>query len=172
MNKLAAEEIVNLLFLPMSDEKLLGIFEKLDIEVPALDEEYKMEGEISIIDDENSGLQFQFEEPTVYSEDGMPFLNTIAFAQEQKVSFPFGLHKKDSFETVIKKIGRNPDFCDKGWKESKQWLLGFINDKEVSMGVNFKKDFKGGINNIVVSEFIRDGLEEDPYIFPCKELEQ
>jgi len=100
----------------------------------------------------------------------MPFLNTIAFAQEQKVSFPFGLHKKDSFETVIKKIGRNPDFCNKRMSWSKQWVFS-LRDMEIVYAVHFKRDMKS-INTIVVMKFNRKRVEVNEFIFPCEELEE
>jgi len=170
MNKLAAEEIINLLFLPMSDEKLLDIFEKLNIEVPVLDEEYEMEGSVWTEGEETSGIAIEFTKPNDYSEDADPIVKQIDFYNEFKVSFPFGLHKEDSLETVIKKIGRNPDFCNKRMSWSKQWVSP-LRDMEIVYAVHFKRDMKS-INTIVITKFNRKSVEADEFIFPCEELEE
>ena len=114
-------------------------------------------------------MQFEFEEAN-NSNSTMPILSTLAFAEEHKTDFPYGLHKKDDFETVVKKMGRKPDFCDKDMFWSKQWVFPF-KDTELTMAVHFKPDMKS-INTIVIGEFERDGIEEDEFIFPCDELER
>ena len=172
MNKIPAEEILELLFLPISDPKVVEMLDALGIAQPAIDEAYEIDGRISIIDDENSGLQFEFEELDGSNADGMPIVSIIAFSQERKVAFPFGIHKTDDYETVCEKIGRKPDYCTKRRKESKQWLLPPQNGRETSMGVNFQKDFKGGVNNIVIREFKREVIENSLFIVPCEELEE
>ena len=166
-----AEEIIDLMFLPLTDNKVVETLDSLGIEQPSLDEKYEMEGRIAIIDTDNSGLQFEFEELDDYDAEGEPILTTIAFDDEKSVSFPYSLHKNDSYETVVQKMGRGPDFCLKSPMEwSKQWVFPFKNS-ELTMAVHFKPNMES-INTIVVGEFEREGIEEDPFIFPCNELEK
>jgi len=171
MNKLNGQKLVELVGLEASNKKVLDSLQALGMEMPLFDEKFEIDGHVAVYDDAET-VDIVFVKNNNHSHSGEPVVEQVDFYNEDKAVFPLGLHKENDYKTAISIIGRNPDFCDKDWKESKQWILGFINGKEISMGVNFKKDFKGGINNIVVSEFIRDGLEEDPYIFPCKELEQ
>jgi hypothetical protein len=141
----------------------------LGIDQPSLDEEYEMEGRITIIDIDNSGLQFEFKEQEGYDEDGIPSLRKIAFSEEHKVLFPLNLHKSDDYETVIEKIGRKPDFCIKPRPWSKEWVFPF-GDKEISYTIHFQKDMTS-IHGIVVTEFDRSDVESCEVIFPCEELE-
>ncbi len=164
-----AEEIIDLMFLPLTDNKVVETLDSLGIEQPSLDEKYEMEGRIAIIDTDNSGLQFEFEELDDYDAEGEPILTTIAFDDEKRVSFPYGLHKNDSYETVVQKMGRNPDFCSKRLSFSKQWVFPFKNS-ELTMAVHFKPNMEG-INTIVVGEFDRARVEKSESIFPCNELE-
>jgi len=170
MTKITAEEIIDLMFLPITDSKVVETLDALGIEQPSLDEEYEMEGRIAIIDIDNSGLQFEFEEQEGYDEDGIPSLQTIAFSEEHKVLFPLNLHKNDDYESVIEKIGRKPDFCTKPMPWSKKWVFSF-RGKEIGIGINFKKDMKS-INNIIVQKFNQEIVEASEFIFPCKDLEK
>ena len=170
MTQITAEKMIELMFLPVTDTKVVETLDTLGIEQPSLDEEYEMEGRITIIDIENSGLQFEFEEQEEYDEDGIPSLQTIAFSEEHKVLFPLNLHKSDDYETVIKKIGRKPDFCITIMSWSKQWVFPF-KDKEIVYSIHFNKDMKS-IDELVVSKFEREGIEDDEFIFPCEELEK
>jgi hypothetical protein len=170
MTKITAEEIIDLMFLPITDSKVVETLDALGIEQPSLDEEYEMEGRIAIIDIDNSGLQFEFEEQEGYDEDGIPSLQTIAFSEEHKVLFPLNLHKSDDYETVIEKIGRKPDFCDNVLDTFKQWVFSY-KEKELTYCVQFKNGFKS-INTIVVNEFNRESVEASEFIFPCKDLEK
>ena len=169
MKKITAKDIIELMFLPITDTKVVETLNTLGIEQPSLGEEYAMEGSIWTEGEETSGIAINFEAKDRNSNNGEPRVEQIDFYDEKRVDFPYGLHKKDDFETVVKKMGRKPDFCSKRLPSSKQWVFPF-EDTELTMAVHFKPDMKS-INTIVIGEFERDGIEEDEFIFPCDELE-
>ena len=171
MTKITAEEIIDLMFLPITDTRVVETLDTLGIEQPSLDEEYEMEGRIWTEGEEENGIAISFKAPDTYSDDAEPLVNQIDFYNENKIFLPLNLHKSDSYATVIEKIGRKPDFCTKPPMQwSKKWVYLF-NGKEIGVGVNFKEDMKS-INNIVVQKFNREDVEKSPFLFPCKELEE
>jgi hypothetical protein len=170
MTKITAEEIMNLMFLPVTDIKVVEILDALGMNQPSLGEEYEMEGKISTEGKEMSGITICFEALDRNSQNGEPITRQIDFYEEHKVPFPLGLHKNDDYETVIEKIGRKPDFCTKPMPWSKKWVFSF-RGKEIGIGINFKKDMKS-INNIIVQKFNQEIVEASEFIFPCKDLEK
>jgi len=169
MTNITSKEIIDLMFLPVTDTKVVETLDALGMEQPSLDEKYEMEGRICAEGEETSGITICFEAPDRNSANGEPIVEQIDFYEEIKVTFPLGIHKSDDYETVIEKIGRKPDFCDNVLDTFKQWVFPY-KDTEITYCVQFKKGFKG-IDTIVVGEFDREGIDEDPFIFPCNELE-
>lgn len=168
MSKIEGQTLIELVGLEASDERVLNALEALGMEMPTFDEKFEMEGRVAVYTDDES-LDIVFMTSEGISQSGDPIVEQIDFYEETKASFPYSLHKSDSFETVVQKMGRKPDFCDKILGNSKQWVFPF-GDTELVMAIHFKKNMKS-INTIVVGEFEREGLEEDPFIFPCEELE-
>ena len=170
MKEITTEKIIELMFLPITDIKVVETLDALGMEQPSLDEEYEMEGRVWTEGEEVSGIVICFERTDTHSEDGEPVVTQIDFYEEHKVIFPLNLHKDDDYSTVIEKIGREPDFCTKPMPWSKKWVFPF-GEKEIGVGVNFQKDMKS-INNIIVQEFNRERVETSEFVFPCKELEE
>jgi len=171
MTNITAEEIVKLMFLPVTDTKVVETLEALGVEQPSLDEEYEMEGQVWTEGEEKSGISILFEAADRNSANGEPIVEQIDFYEEHKVPFPFALHKSDDYETVIKKMNRKPDFCTKPPMQwSKTWVIT-LGENEIGIGINFKDDMKS-IRNIVVQKFNRKNVEKSEFIFPCNELEK
>ncbi len=170
MKKITAEEIIDLISLPLTDIKVIETLDALGIEQPVLDEEYKMEGELWTEGEEKIGVAILFAESDMRRDDGEPLVEQIDFYHEEKVPFPLGLHKSDGYETVIKKLGRKPDFCIKLTPWRKQWVFPF-DDKELVYAIHFKSNMKS-IDSLVVAEFDRESVEKDEFVFPCSELEK
>ena len=169
MNKIDGQTLVELVGLEASDEKVLNALQALGMEMPAFDEKFEMDGRVAVYTDDET-FDIVFMENNEHSESGEPIVEQVDFYDEKSVSFPYGLHKSDSFETVVQKMGRNPDFCAKSPMEwSKKWVFPFGNE-ELGIGVNFKKDMKS-IDEIVVKKFNRENVKNSPFIFPCNELE-
>jgi len=160
--------LVELIGIEASDEKVLEVFTTLGMDMPLFDEQFEFDGRIAVYDNDKT-LDIAFVENEDMDNIGEPIVKQVDFYNENKVSFPLDLHKNDDYETVIKKLGRKPDFCDNILDTFKQWVFQY-KDKEITYCVQFKKGFKS-INTIVVSEFNRESVEKSEYIFPCSELE-
>ena len=170
MKKIQAEDIIDLMFLPVTDIKVVETIDDLGMEQPSLDDKYEMDGSISTEGSATSGITICFEAPDRNSAEGEPTTYQVDFYEEHKVDFPLGLHKDDSFETVIKKIGRQPDFCITLLDSSKKWVYPYKN-KEINYTVHFKKNLQS-INSIVIANFNRVSVEADEFVFPCDELKK
>ena len=170
MKSIQAEDIIDLMFLPVTNIKVVEILDALGMNQPSLGEEYEMEGRISTEGKEMSGITICFEALDRNSKNGDPITKQIDFYEEHKVPFPLGLHKNDDYTTVVKKIGKKPDFCFTILETSKQWVLPY-KDKEISYTVHFKEGLKS-INTIVIGKFSRSVVEASEFIFPCDELEK
>ena len=169
MSKIDGQTLVELVGLEASDEKVLNALQALGMEMPAFDEKFEMDGRVAVYTDDET-FDIVFMENNEHSESGEPIVEQVDFYDEKSVSFPYGLHKSDSFETVVQKMGRNPDFCSKRLSFSKQWVFPF-KDRELTMAVHFKLNMES-INTIVVGEFDRARVEKSESIFPCNELEE
>lgn len=169
MNKVKAEELMGLLFLPMTDIKVIEMLDKLGAEQPIIDETYYERGRVSVHDEENSGVDFVFSELDGKSLDGEPVLTQIDFSEDYKVTLPFGIDFYDNYNQVCDKIGKKADYCDRQLSAWRQWVLPAINNLEVSITLHFSDDELSTIESIVVSDFEREGIEEDEFIFPCKD---
>ena len=169
MSKIDGQTLVELVGLEASDEKVLNALQALGMEMPAFDEKFEMDGRVAVYTDDET-FDIVFMENNEHSESGDPIVEQVDFYDEKSVSFSYGLHKNDSFETVVQKMGRNPDFCSKRLSFSKQWVFPF-KDRELTMAVHFKLNMES-INTIVVGEFDRARVEKSESIFPCNELEE
>ncbi len=169
MNEVKAEELMELLFLPMTDIKVVEMLDKLGAEQPIIDETYYERGRVSVHDEENSGVDFVFSELDGKSLDGEPVLTQIDFSEDYKVTLPFGIDFYDTYNQVCDKIGEKADYCFKRLPDTRQWIRPSANNIEVSVTLHFSDDELSTIESIVVSDFDRKSVEKNEFIFPCKD---
>jgi len=155
--KITGDDLVELMFLPMSDEKIIEIIDKLGLEQPTIDEEYFIEQEISIIDEDNSGITFVFKEINGYTEDGEPCLVEINFLPNKKINLPFAIKFSDDLQTVIQKLGKKFDFNDKWSKFTKIWVKNIDEKLKYNFILLFSKDFKQ-IKSCVIIPFEKEDV--------------
>ncbi|SFV64363.1 hypothetical protein MNB_SM-4-1155 [hydrothermal vent metagenome] len=106
-------EIIKLIGLPESDDKVLDLFEDLGVNRPEIDEDDCME-DINL--KEKYGLNLAFDDNILtemqknYSGGGF-FLCNIVFYSSCNF-LPFGLNENDDLETIQKKIEKKANYSD------------------------------------------------------------
>ena len=155
--KITGDEIIELMFLPMSDDKVVEAIDKLGWEQPTLDEEYEIEQEVCIEDDDNTGVTFVFKELDGYSTDGEPCLVEINFEPKREVDLPFELNYKDNLDSSSKKIGKEFNFNDKWSKFTKIWINNTKENIQYNFILHFTKEFKE-IKSCVIIPFDKEDI--------------
>ncbi len=150
---ITGNELVNLMFTPMTDIKIIETINSFGLEQPTIDEEYEEKGKVSVDDDANSGITFVFKELDGYSKDGEPCLAQIDFEDRGKVEFPFNLKTHDNYRVCCEKIGKKADFRDRWVDEAKVWIMETANAIKYSLAINFMDDDFNTIDNIVLVDF-------------------
>ena len=168
MSKVKAEYLMDLLHLPMTDNKVVEMLDKLGAKQPIIGEEYYDRGRVSVDDEENSGAYFVFSELDGYSSDGEPILIQIDFLENHKVTLPFDLDFYDNYEMICRKIEKKADLCNKRLSGWRQWII-LHNDIEMGLIVHFSDKELSTIDSIVISQFERDRIEKSETLFYCNE---
>jgi hypothetical protein len=120
---MTTNEIIGLMGLGITNDKLITFFDKLNIEQPQITEQYEIDRDITILDSDNSGLNFVFEEIDGLSTDGEPCLVQIDFTNFEKQVFPYELTTNDDYQVCCNKIGKRADFNHKRIKDCKIWII-------------------------------------------------
>ncbi len=151
--KITGDELVELMFLPMTDIKIVEMLDSLGIEQPVLDEQYEMDLDITILDKENSGFSFSFEELDGYSSDGEPCLMHISFSDLEKTVLPFGLNKSDNYSICCEKLNGKADFIPSFGKKSKIWTIKKDENTIFNIAVHYKDTELTSIRSVVIIDF-------------------
>ena len=162
-----ANELINLIYTPMSDDKIIEIIDTMGLEQPTVTEEYEEEKAIYVKDTDNTGIVFIFQELDDYSKNGEPYLSKIDFMKNDIINFPFNLNSTDDYTTCCKKIGKNAEFFPKRMKKTKIWLISNINNIKLNLAVHFLDNTFKGIRSIVVRPFNEN--EVDKILIPNKD---
>ena len=151
--KITGDELVELMFLPMTDVKIVEMLDSLGIEQPVLDEQYEMDLKVTILDKENSGFSFDFEEIDGYSLDGEPSLVKISFSDLEKIVLPFGLTTSDDYSNCCEKLNRKADFIPSFGKKSKIWTIKKDESTTFNIAVHYKDTELTSIRSVVINKF-------------------
>ena len=151
--KITGDELVELMFLPMTDIKIVEMLDSLGIEQPVLDEQYEMDLEIAILDGDNSGFSFSFKELDGYSLDGEPCLVDISFEDLEKTVLPFGLKKNDNYSICCEKLNGKADFIPSFGKKLKIWTIKKDENTIFNIAVHYQDTELTSIRSVVVNKF-------------------
>ena len=146
-------ELMNLLYLPMTDEKIIDKIDSVGLEQPIIDEQYEMDLCIDLIDDDNSGLSFTFEELDGYSIDGDPCLSVLSVRNKKDNILPFNLQFSDNYEISCEKLGKKADFINEWSDDVRLWLVTNDNNDKLTLAINYKDDDLNELNYIVLGSF-------------------
>lgn len=156
--KITANELVKLMYSPMSNNKVIEAIESLGLEQPLIDNDYEEEGAVYVEDPENSGITFIFKEIDGYTKNGEPCLVQIDFEKDIEIKFPYNLTPLDDYKTCCKKLGKKADFINKKFiKKAKMWLMeSTIDKRHFNLVVHFTDTTFSKIEYIVVVKFNKD----------------
>jgi hypothetical protein len=155
---ITAEELIELMFLPMSDERIIEMIDSFGLEQPMIDEQYEIEGDILVSDRDNSGVDFSFGEIDGYSQDGEPVLDQIAFINKGKIKLPFGLEYSDDYKVCCEKLDKKADYYSPYGLETKQWILKTKNNEDYTLAIHFTDEKHSSIRSVVIGRFSTKGI--------------
>ncbi|MDF1880488.1 hypothetical protein JHD50_04075 [Sulfurimonas sp. MAG313] len=114
--------LVELMFLSMTDNRIVETINNLGLEQPTIDEQYELDLKVRVADKDNNGITFIFKEIDGYTSDGEPCLTQIDFYNKCKIKLPYALSFDDDYKTCCKKFGKEADYIDKWMKKGRIWL--------------------------------------------------
>ena len=167
MQKNLGDEIVALLGVSESDDRMLDLFEKLGVDKNEFDRD-EDDGAFWIELEEEMGLELEFSDavPKELKNPqyiGGQYLVDISF-YENNTFLPYGLQMEDSLETVEQKLNKKVNYMYPDDTTVLLWIYEDIGE----LGIEFKDN---SFNNI---EYVGVSLYEDPtkkseeYILPFK----
>ncbi len=170
MQKYTGDEIKDLLFIGMTDDRMIEMIDCLGLEQPMMDEQYQEEQEILILDKKNTGLSFGFEEIKNYTKNGEPCLVDIGFYNDKLISFPYDIVASDNYQNVKEKIGRKANFKDDEiFPEMRIWIMENPKGLKYCVNVFFKDEENlNGIETVVVQQYKPNLHNTDNYTV-CEE---
>ncbi len=161
------EEILELMFTPMTSNKMVELIDSFGIEQPVLDEQYEMDLSIKLVSINDTGLSLTFKELDGYSNDGELILAKISFSYDKTISLPFGLDFNDNYKECVKKLSSKADYINKNLEESKMWLKTDKNGMKYIVSVNFEDEDFLLIDSVVIVDF--DESDVGDSLLPNKE---
>jgi hypothetical protein len=152
--KVNVNDIIELLYKPMTDPLLIEIIDKMGLQQPIITEEYLEEQAVYVDDSEKSGIVFTFKELNGFSKQGELCLVKIDFTKNDAISLPYNLDFMDNYIACCKKLGRKADFKYKRFmKTSKVWLE-FSNTKiPYKLIIDFTNTEFSKINYVLIMNF-------------------
>lgn len=156
--KITGNDILNLMYKSIYDDKIIETIKILGLEQPIIDERYEEDKEISILDDDNSGISLTFEEIKGWTEEGDPCLSIASMKNINNNELPYDLSFNDNYAKCVEKIGKKADFTNKRLKKSKIWLIKLENNLFCTMSINFDNTEFKQIKNLVIVNFNKDDI--------------
>lgn len=144
------EDILDLMYRPIYNEKMLKAMEELEMEIPQLDEKYELELIVGTSSN-NSGIDFEFKEIDGYSLNGEPVLKIISWTN-QKIPYPINLTTNDNYEICCQRFGKKADFIDEWDDAIKTWLIEYNNNK-IHVNIHYANDDLNSISCIVLTTY-------------------
>lgn len=159
---MTTEELMDLMYTPIYDEKMLKVMEELEMEVPKLDEQYEMDLHIYAGDFKNKGIEFRFEEIDGKSTNGEPVLIKISLNTKMNKILPYNLSFGDSYKICSKKIGRNADYYDDFIDNIRYWIYNDSKKGTFLITLTYKDESLSELKSILFIKFDEDkDLDDD-----------
>ena len=167
MNQPTGEEIVALLGVSESDDKMLDLFEKLGIDNDEFERD-EDDGAFWIDLEDKMGLELEFSDaiPEEFRNPqyiGGQFLVDISF-YENNTFLPYGLKMGDSLETIERKLGKKANYVATEDNDILIWLYECIPEINIDFKDNSYKKMEG--MSMLLYEDSAEKSEE--YILPFK----
>lgn len=163
MNKISGNEIVDLMFLPMTDDRVIEMIDSLGMEQPVLDEQYEIEENVVAGLDQDKGIFFTFSEIDGLSQDGEPILTDISFDTDENVTFPYNLEYSDTYEICCKKLGKKADYYDDWMDENRVWRKQ-IKGIECGITLVYTDDSLEKLDGVIVYQFNENQVDDSLFI--------
>ena len=135
---ITGDKLINLMFVSMTDKKIIEIIDAIGLEQPVIDEQYEMNLDVTLDDMTNSGLIFVFKEIDGYTQDGDPCLTQIDFYHDKKIRLPFNMTFSDNYALCCEKLEGKASFHHKSVKKLKIWVKEGYKNLKYSISINFK----------------------------------
>ena len=156
--KITGDDILNLMYKSIYDDKIIQTIEILGMKQPLIDEQYEKDKEVSILDDDNIGISLTFEEIEGYTKEGEPCLTIASIKNINNNELPYNLNFNDNYNQCVEKLGKKADFVNKRLRKSKIWLIKLDNNLSCTMSINFKNTEFEEIKNIVFVNFNKNDV--------------
>jgi len=145
-----SNDLINLMYIAMTDNKMIEAINTLDLEQPVMTEEYETEKQIST---SNKNITLVFKEINGYSKDGNPVLIKIDFKNYDFIGFPYNLISSGNYDMCCEKLGKKADYINKRrLQEAKIWVKS-INNIDTGVVIHFTDTTFQTINYIIINKF-------------------
>lgn len=166
MNKINGTELINLMFLPMTDNKIIEVLDVLGLEQPKIDEKYEIEECVKAGLNQGKGIFFTFREISGLSSDGEPILTIISFENDNTATLPYDLKLGDTYQICCDKLGKKADYYDDWLDENRIWKIN-INNIECGITLVYTDSTLQKLDGLIIHKFNEKKID-DCYI-PNKE---
>lgn len=160
-NKMTTEELMDLMYTPIYDDKMLKVMEEYEMEIPKLDKEYQIRGRASTSNDK-LGLSFFFEELKGINSNGEPVLYIIGVTEDSEFPLPFGLTTNISYKECCQILGKKADYYDDFIDNIYYWILeDKSNGRKRNLSLGFYEE--GTLlleNGFTISDFIETSVKD------------
>jgi hypothetical protein len=144
-------EILDLMYKSMYDEKVLNMMEQLGMEVPKLDEKYELEERVSGRTNDEQ-IIFDFEELDGYSKDGIPSMSMSEFKKSDLVSLPFNIKYEDNYKLCCEKFESEGEQLR---ANGRRWKIKY-NNNPLLIVIRFANERLEGIEFLQIFENLED----------------
>jgi len=150
-----AENLIDLLYLPITDNNIVNSIDELGMPQPVIDDQYYEELSVST-STSDEGISFIFREVEGISKKGNPILTSITIESFSAIKFPYGINSSDTYSIIVKKIGKEADFKHQFLQKTKYWILERKDRCKYSLAVYFEDTSFEGVEAIVISIYVNE----------------
>lgn len=157
---MTVNDLIDLLYTPMTDNAMIEAIETLGINLPT-DADHSSEDEIETIDDNNVGIILTFREIQGFSNaDGDPLLGGIEIGKHCAIELPYLIKRSDSYVEIVKKIGKPATYKDDF--DDEMMIFPFVRSdgKRYAMCIAFSDEELITIRSFVIIDFNLDDDDE------------
>ena len=152
------DKLVELMFLPMTDKKVVEMIDTIGLDQPVIDEKYLMNFYVNAGNFKKVGVGFRFEEIDGYTKDGEPCLMKISLNAAREIKLPFNIDIKDNYKVCCEKLGKKSDYFSDLINGIRMWIMEPINGIEYSLNILFRDDELNDIKSIIIVSFNRSNI--------------
>jgi hypothetical protein len=143
-----AEGFINLLYLSMTDTRVINTLDSLGLDQPVMDEKYYEDLDVTV---DNGLIFFVFREIEGVSENGTLSLAGISIKGSPEIKLPFTIEAEDSYPEVKEKIQRDADFMNRILKQKKVWALKRNDSRDYALSITFSDRALINIGSLTIS---------------------